>query len=73
MSTTTHNQHITDHPETCGLFVREINHPEHGHTFMVLYASDGGYAGNGSDGSDVTFRTMDEALAWIASRRDDED
>lgn len=73
MDTTTHNQHIIDHPENGGLFIREINHPENGHRFMVCYASDGSYAGNVSDGSDVTFETMDEAQSWIASRSDDEE
>lgn len=65
MDTTISNQHLTDHDGINGLFIRETNHPEAGHTFAVLYASDGSYAGDISDGSDCTFSTMAEAEAWM--------
>lgn len=65
METTIRNEHITDHSATNGLFIREINHPEAGHFFVVLYESDGSYAGNISDGSDCTFSTMGEAEAYM--------
>jgi len=65
MDTTISNQHITDHDGINGLFIREINHPEAGHTFAVLCESDGSYAGNVSDGSDCTFPTLAEAEEYM--------
>lgn len=68
METTIMNQHITEHDGVNGLFIREIDHPEAGHYFEVLWESDGSYAGNVSNGSDCTFATMAQAEAWMRSR-----
>jgi hypothetical protein len=67
MQTTISNEHITDHEEISGLFIREVNHPEHGHYFMVLHADDGAYSGKYSDGSDCKFDTIDEATRFLGS------
>lgn len=68
METTIQNQHITEHDGINGLFIREINHPEAGHSFQVVNEEDGSYAGNISDGKDCTFSTLAEAEAWMRDR-----
>ena len=67
MQTAISNQHITDHDEINGLFIREINHPEHGHYYMVLHADDGEYAGKYSDGSDCKFDNLSDANNFLNS------
>jgi hypothetical protein len=68
MTTTISNQHITEHDGGSDLFIREINHPEIGQIFQVLFSSDGSYAGSVSDGSDCTFSTLGEAEAYMAQQ-----
>ena len=65
--TTTQNTHITEHDYNNEIFIREINHPDDGHRFMVLDVESGEFVGHISDGSDCTFATLAEAQAYAAT------